>query len=270
MRRAVVGRHGAVELERRLRHEVEHGRRIHRHAQGLVRCRIHLGGGQAAQVREAVAHRLADADHELDVADAVLEAHQVGAALGERLQHRRAQPAHRAVVDDDAELHRPAHRLHVRGDAFRAGLGEVVRQQQDAVRAEPLGLLRIRDCLARGAARARDDRHLAAAGIDGGLDHLAVLAAGQREELARAAGGEQRAGAIGGEPLEARRVGASVEVALRVEIGDGERQQAGGDDLFEVLGRHERLAGKEGTWGRFSRAALPLRPRPWPSGCARW
>ena len=39
-------------------------------------------------------------------------------------------------------FHNLAHRLDVRGHAFRAGLGQVVRQQQDAVCARLLGRLR--------------------------------------------------------------------------------------------------------------------------------
>ncbi|MNL39424.1 hypothetical protein D3C87_1617030 [compost metagenome] len=82
--------------------------------------------------------------------------------------------------------------------AFLARFGEVMRQQQDAVSAQALGLLCVGDGGAGGAASARNDRHLAAAGVHSGLDDLAVLGASQREILARATGGKQRAGAVGG------------------------------------------------------------------------
>src|SRR5258708_19248906 len=59
---------------------------------------------------------------------------------------------------------------------------------------------------ARGAAGGGDDGHIAAAGVPGGLDDLAVFLAVQREVLARAACREQRAGAVGGQPFEAGRI----------------------------------------------------------------
>ena len=53
----------------------------------LVRAGEDFGRGQAAEVGEPVAQRAADGDERLDVANAVLEAHQVGAAVGQ-LQQR--------------------------------------------------------------------------------------------------------------------------------------------------------------------------------------
>ena len=90
----------------------------------------------------------------------------------------------------------------MRGNAFGAGFGEVVRQQQDAVRAETLGLLREGDRLTRRAARAGDDRHLAATGLDGGGNHVAILAAGERKEFAGAARCKERGRAERREPFE--------------------------------------------------------------------
>ncbi len=176
-----------------------------------------------------------DAGHELDVAHAVLETDQVGAAIGQDGQRLGRELADVAVVDDDAELHALAHGFHVGDQAFLAGFGQVVRQQQDAVGTGLLGRLRALDGKARGAARARDDRHLAAAGVHRGLDDAGVLVSGEREELARAARGEQRGGAVGGQPLQALGVGPGVEVAVGVEVGQREGQQSGGHDLLEVL-----------------------------------
>ncbi|MCY1228490.1 hypothetical protein D9M72_408110 [compost metagenome] len=167
----VVRGDGAIEVHRGLGDEVEHCRRIHRHAQRLVGRGIHLGRGQAAEVREAVAQLAADADHGLDVAHAVLEADQVGAALGQARELRRIQLRVGAVVDDHADVHRLADLLHVCGNAVLAGFGQVVRQQQHAGRAQALGFLRVGDGGAGRAAGAGQDRHLAGAGAHGGVDH---------------------------------------------------------------------------------------------------
>ena len=59
-----------------------------------------------------------------------------------------------------------------------------------------------------------------------------VVALGQREEFARAAGDEQRRRAVGREPFEALGVSIGAEIALCVEVGDGEGQQAFGNDLL--------------------------------------
>src|SRR2546427_13044492 len=49
-----------------------------------------------------------------------------------------------AVVDDDAELHALADLLHMGDQAFLAGFGQVVGQQQDAVGAQALRFLGMR------------------------------------------------------------------------------------------------------------------------------
>ncbi|SPA41445.1 exported protein of unknown function [Cupriavidus taiwanensis] len=231
----VVRGDGAVEVHRRLRDEVEHRRRIHRHAQRLVGRGIDLGGGQAAQVGEAVAQLAADADHRFDVAHAILEADQVGAAPGQAGQLVGVELRIGAVVDDHADIDRLADFFHVGGNAVLAGLGQVVRQQQHAGGAQALGFLRVGDGSAGRAAGAGQDRHLAGAGTHRGVDYGRVVLRRQREELAGAAGREQRGGAVGGQPFQARGVGLGREVALGVEVGDGEGQQAFGDDLLEFV-----------------------------------
>jgi hypothetical protein len=125
--------------------------------------------------------------------------------------------------------------------AFLAGFGQVVRQQQDAVGAGTLGLLRALDGKAGRAAGAGNDGHLAAAGVHRGPDDAGVLVAGEREELAGAAGGEQRGGAIRGQPFQPFGIAAGVEVALGVEIRQRKRQQSVGHDRFEFLGGHRLL-----------------------------
>jgi len=107
-------------------------------------------------------------------------------------------------------------------DAFLAGFGEVMRQQQQALGTQALGLLRHLDGEAGRATDAGENRHRAGAGIHGSLDDLAVLARLQREELAGTAGSEQRRGTVGTEPFQALDVAGAIEVALRVEVGDRE------------------------------------------------
>lgn len=233
----VVRGDGAVELHRGPGHEVEDGRRVDRHAQRLVGRGVDLGGGQSAQVREAVAELAADAHHGLDIADAVLETDQVGAALGQLGQAVGRQARLGAVVDDDADLDGLADLLDVVGDALLRGLGQVVGQQQHALGAEALGLAGIGDGDAGGAACAGQDRHLAGAGVHGGADDIRVFVRRQREELAGAAGGEQGGGAVGREPFQAPGIRAGVEIALRVEVGHGEGEQAFRNDGLEFLRR---------------------------------
>ncbi|MNP32820.1 hypothetical protein D3C76_1260240 [compost metagenome] len=124
------------------------------------------------------------------------------------------------------------------GDTFLAGFGQVVRQQQQALGTQALGFLRVFDGLAGGATDAGEDGDRLGAGVDGGLDHLAVFAGSQGEELTGAASGEQGAGAVRGQPFQALDVASRVEVALGVEVGDRERQQAVGEDGFEFLWSH--------------------------------
>ncbi len=108
--------------------------------------------------------------------------------------------------------------------AILARFGQVVRQQQHARGAQALGFLCEADGRAGRAACASQDRHLAAAGVDRSLDHIRVLAVGQREELAGATGCEQRAGAVRRQPFQAFSVGFGTEVTLFVEVGHRERQ----------------------------------------------
>ena len=172
--------------------EVENGRGVHGNTERLVRGGVDLGGGQAAQVGQPLAQPPANRQHQLDLADAVLEAHQVRAARGQALERVRAQAADVAVVDDDADADRPAQRLDVSGEAVLRGLGQVVGQQQQARGAEPLGFARERDRCARRPAGAGEDGDPAAAGLDSDADDLGVLRKLEREELAGAARCEQR------------------------------------------------------------------------------
>ena len=122
--------------------------------------------------------------------------------------------------------------------AFLARFGQVVRQQQNAVGTQALGLLGMGDGHAGRATGTGNDRHLATASVHSSLDDGAVLRPHQRKVLPRSTGCKQGAGAVGGQPFQTLCVGAGAEFALRVEVGDGEGQQAGAHDGFEVLRGH--------------------------------
>ena len=87
-----------VELHRGFRDEVEHRRGINRYAQRSVRCGVDFCRRQTAEIAEAIAEATTDRDHQFDVAQAVLVADQIRAALGQALQQRRDRLVHRRAV----------------------------------------------------------------------------------------------------------------------------------------------------------------------------
>ena len=116
-------------------------------------------------------------------------------------------------------------------------------EEQDALGAEAFGFLGVLDGHARGSAGSGEDRHEAVAGVDRGLDHGRVFLGFQGEEFTGAAGGEERGGAVGSQPLQSLRVARGVEVAVSLEVGDREGEQSGGEDLLEFEGGHESKKG---------------------------
>src|SRR5690606_18743940 len=102
--------------------------------------------------------------------------------------------------------------------ALLIGLGQVVRQDQYAVGALALGFDRVLDRDARAIASTRDNRHIALADINGGANDAGVFILGQREELACAARGKQRAGVVALQPFKALLIRRLVEVLLRIKI----------------------------------------------------
>src|SRR6218665_374690 len=60
---------------------------------------------------------------------------RLGQRLGQHHQAGSAEAAGAPVVDDDADLHAPAYGLHMGHQAFLAGFGQIMGQQQDALRA---------------------------------------------------------------------------------------------------------------------------------------
>ncbi len=111
-------------------------------------------------------------------------------------------------------------------------------QQQQPLRAKAFGFLSVGDRLAGRTTDTGENRDLARAGIDGGLDDIRIFLGGQRKELAGAAGSEECRCAIRRQPFQPLDVPGAVEVALRVEIGDRERQQARREDGFQFLWIH--------------------------------
>jgi hypothetical protein len=162
----------------------------------------------------------------------------VRAARRQQFHRVRVQAADAAVVHHHAEFDRIADGFHVRDQAVLRGFGQVVRHQQDALRAEAFGFLRKSDGGTGGAAGAGQDRHFAAAGFDRHPYHVGILGGGQRKELAGAACHKQGARTVGSQPFEPSCISARAEFALRIEIGDREGQQAGGKRLFEFLRIH--------------------------------
>ena len=143
-----------------------------------------------------------------------------------------------AVVDDDADLHGGADRLDMGGKAVLLGIGQIGRQQQQAVGA---GLLGADRDLARdggAVAGAGEHGHAALGLLDGDLDHLRDFGRRQREELAGAAGGEQAGNVIAAQPVHVGAVGRLVEGIVRLERRDGEGQEARSDLLGHFLRGH--------------------------------
>ena len=127
--------------------------------------------GKATQVGKALAQGLADGHKGFDVANAVLETHEVGATLGQHHQAGSAEAAGAPVVDDDADLHAPAYGLHMGHQALLAGFGQVMGPQQDALRAQALGFLCVADGQGGAAAGIGNDGGAATAVLDGHLHH---------------------------------------------------------------------------------------------------
>ena len=224
--RLIVGAHGFIELHRRLGNEVEDGRGVHRRSQRLVGSGIDFCGGQAAQIREAITHLHEDGGHGFDVAHTVLEAHEVGATVGQNGQRFRCELGAVAVVDDDAEVHALAHLFHMRDQTFLTCFCQVMRQKQHTMGTQSFGFLRMSDGRAGGSACTGNDGNLAAAGVDGGLDDLAVFLTVKREVLACAACREQRRCAVGGQPFKACRIALGIEVAIGIKVRHRKGQQA--------------------------------------------
>ena len=119
--------------------------------------------------------------------------------------------------------------------ALLAGLGQVVRQQQDPVGPGALGGLDQVDRDRGAVAGRRDDRQLVGGLFHGRGDDLLDLLQVQGEELSGAAGGEQTRGLVLTEPGDVVAVGRLVELQVGGEVGDRERQQTGAEALGDFL-----------------------------------
>ena len=228
----VLGAHRVIEAQRPFRHEIVDGRGIGGDAHFQIGQGEGLRRRQAADIGQAVAHLGIDPHHQFDVADAVLEADQVGIAVAQFGQAVFGQHGIVAVVDDDADRGGFAHRFDMGHQAFLDGHHQIGRQQQQAVGAGLLGRLGQLHRDGGAIAAAGDHRGLALGFLHRGGDHGADFGRGQGEELAGAAGGEQA-----GQALEAQQpgamfaIGAFLELEVLVEMGDGKGQQALGQGL---------------------------------------
>jgi hypothetical protein len=102
----------------------------------------------------------------------------------------RLQAADVSVVDHDTKPSRLADLVDVRRDAVLIRLGQVMRQQQDSLGTETLGLLGVLNRHAGRTAGAGEDRDEAVACVDGGLDDRGIFTCFEREEFPSAARGK--------------------------------------------------------------------------------
>ena len=124
------------------------------------------------------------------------------------------------------------------GKSVLLGMGQIRRQQQEAVGA---GLLGADGDLAgnRGAVSgARQHRHAAPGLVDGDRDDLRDFRRCQREELAGAAGSEQTRDLMAAQPVHVGAVGRFIERIIRLEGRDGKGQQPTADLAGHLLRGH--------------------------------
>ena len=196
--------------------------------------------GRPPTYDQAVADAGVGAGHLLDAADAVLEADQRRVAVGDRGDGDVVEHGVGPAVDDDAEVGGLADLAHVLDEPGLAGLGEVGRHQQEAVRAGGLGSLGLGDrVLGRASRRSKHGygaRHL----VDGRLDDAVGLLEREAEPLARAARGEEPGDGVLRQPREVLAVGRLVELQVVGEVRHREREQTalqlGGQIGRAVLG----------------------------------
>ncbi len=167
----VAGVQRLVEGEREVGGEAEDGRRVQAHADPAVGESGELGGGQAVEVEEVAgdlgAHGADDALHQVEVAEAVLEADDAVRA-GEPDDGLGGEHGVVALVDDDVERGGrrefrvvPQQALLVRDDQVR-------RHREQPVGARLLGERGVPHSEGGAVPGARDDRDAARGLFDGG------------------------------------------------------------------------------------------------------
>jgi hypothetical protein len=117
------------------RNEIEYRRGIGREADRVIGGCENLRRGHSANINQAISKGLAKARQQFDVAMAVFESDQMGTLI--------RQPSHRVefeqaivrVVDDDGDSDSAADCYNMAVKPFLLRLDEIVRQQQNAVRA---------------------------------------------------------------------------------------------------------------------------------------
>lgn len=167
-----------------------------------------------------------DAGHQVDVTDAVLEADQIGAGVGEFPYGVVAERGVGAVIHDHAEAGRLAHRADM-GDQPRLGqLGQIRRQQEDTRRARGLGVPCHRDRLRRAVTGRGHDGLGVTGRRDGRAYDVGHLGGREREELAGPSRREDTGRRQRGLPREVFAVGVLVEAEIGTGVGDGEGEQS--------------------------------------------
>ena len=142
-----------------------------------------------------------------------------------------------ALVGDERQPGAPGDAAQLLDEALLRAAHQIVRQYQRGVRARLFGDPREAQGLCPAVADAGDDRQPPGGDLDGGRDDVPVLVLGQREELPRAAGGEEGSGCGGRLRREVVAVAVEVESGVGAEAGEREGQdsachafpQAGGD-----------------------------------------
>ncbi|CAM5554932.1 hypothetical protein STENM223S_03747 [Streptomyces tendae] len=221
----VVGAQGGEEGVRDLGGEGVDGGGVGGDSDGGVRAGLDLGGGGAVEEQEVPGGGEDRALEAVQVAVAVLEADDAG-DRGQAPDGLGGVGDLTPLVGDQREPGPGGDPLHLRDQSVLRGGGEVVRHDEKRVGAGVLGDAGEPQGLRPAVPGPGDDGHPAGRLLDGNGHDPPVLVLVQGEELAGAAGGEERAGP-GGEPVgDVGAVSVGVEGAVLAEAGQRERQHA--------------------------------------------
>ena len=207
-------------------HDVEHRRRVGADTDGQIGFCEDFRGGHTTDISQTITHCLDGVVEGSDVADTVFQSDQVG-AFGRQLAYVLClQDAIGAVVVDHLQRSAVDHFAGIGHHAIGGAFGQVGRHQQNAVTACFFCGFAEADGIGNAAPGTGDNGYTTGHGIDGNLDDLAVLIQRQGEEFTGTTRDEHRRYAVADKPLDTLTVGVRIELALVVQIGDGERQQA--------------------------------------------
>ena len=212
--------------------EAEHGGRVEGDADAPVGELGLFRGGQTVKVEEVArglgADRADDALHEVEVAQAVLEADDpVGA--GELDHGLRGEHGVVALVDDDGQGARGGHLAVVPQQPLLARDHQIRRHRQQSVRTGLLGEPGVADGERGAVAGARHDGDAPLGGLHGRADARLELLRGEGVELSGAAAGEHGGGSGLHPAADMGTAGVEVHGAAGAVGGDGEEQRTAGD-----------------------------------------